>query len=178
MTSSPTSYRVLSRPENRDTVNFKEVHEIGAKVLHILNQSNIRAAIKEENQLGASSARIQEAVLADLERLGFTSEKKGLFSDYLVSGVRPDYYKPLEGGGILFEVERGKSLANNMDLLDVWKAHICKEAQHLFLMVPKIRVNGQGHEQKIFAPVVNRIESFFGPVILPIDVASVHIFGY
>jgi hypothetical protein len=30
----------------------------------------------------------------------------------------------------------GKALANNMDLLDLWKCHICREAHHLFLVVP------------------------------------------
>jgi len=65
-----------------------------------------------------------------------------------------------------------------MDLLDVWKTHICKEAQHLFLMVPKIRLNGQGQQQKVFIPVVNRLESFFAASCPPIDVTSVHIFGY
>ena len=178
MSSPTTSYRVLSRVEHRKDSNFLQVQEIGTKVLRILNQPSIQAAIKDENQLGASSARVQETILADLERLGFTSEKTGLFSEYQVSGIRPDYFKPLEGGGILFEVERGKTLANNMDLLDVWKTHICKEAQHLFLMVPKIRVNGQGQQQKVFIPVVNRLESFFEASCPPIDVTSVHIFGY
>jgi len=56
-------------------------------------------------------------VLADLERLRFTIEKKGFFSVYLVSGVRPDYFKSPEVGRILCEVYGGKSLANNMDIL-------------------------------------------------------------
>ena len=31
------------------------------------------------------------------------------------------------------EVERGKTTTNNMDLLDIYKCHICEEANHLFL---------------------------------------------
>ena len=110
--------------------------------------------------------------------LGFTSEKKLLFSEYRVGGLRPDYYKPLSKGGILFEVERGKTIANNMDLLDVWKTHICKEANHLFLLVPNIRVSKNQNEAKIFPSVKNRIETFFNENISPIDVDSVHLFGY
>ena len=92
MSNPTTSYRVLSRVEHRKESNFLQVQEIGTKVLRILNQPSIQAAIKDENQLGASSARVQEIMLADLERLGFTSEKKGLFSEYQVPGIRPDYF--------------------------------------------------------------------------------------
>jgi hypothetical protein len=113
-----------------------------------------------------------------VEPLGFVSEKKGLFAAYKVSGIRPDYFKSLAGGGILFEVERGKTIANNMDLLDVWKTHLCSEAKHLFLMVPNIRVTEKGGSQKIFNTVENRIETFFLSESTPIDVNSVHLFGY
>ena len=127
---------------------------------------------------GASSHSIQKAILAEMLELGFTSEKKLLFNEYKVGGLRPDYYKPLSKGGILFEVERGKTIANNMDLLDVWKTHICKEANHLFLLVPNIRVSKNQNEAKIFPSVKNRIETFFNENISAIDVDSVHLFGY
>jgi hypothetical protein len=117
-------------------------------------------------------------ILEEMTSLGFSSEKKGLFSHYVVSGIRPDYYKPIQGGGVLFEVERGKTIANNMDLLDVWKTHICKEANHLFLLVPKVRVQASGGKQKIFNTVANRLEAFFEPSANPIDVDSVTLFGY
>ena len=41
-----------------------------------------------------------------MNSLGFTSEKKGLFADYKVAGLRPDYFKKVGDSGILFEVER------------------------------------------------------------------------
>jgi hypothetical protein len=65
-----------------------------------------------------------------------------------------------------------------MDLLDVWKTHLCSEAKHLFLMVPNVRVTEKGTAQKIFNTVENRIETFFLTESKPIDVHSVHIFGY
>ena len=113
-----------------------------------------------------------------MEQLGFASEKKGLFANFKVSGIRPDYYKDVPGGGILFEVERGKTIANNMDLLDVWKTHICLQAKHLFLMVPNLRVTEKGKSQKIFSTVENRVETFFLNETTPIDVNTVHLFGY
>ena len=65
-----------------------------------------------------------------------------------------------------------------MDLLDVWKTHICAEAKHLFLMVPLIRVTKTGGQQKIFNTVEKRIGAFFAENVLAIDVDSVHLFGY
>ena len=60
------------------------------------------------------------------KELGFENEKKGLFKDYKVAGLRPDYFHPT--AGILLEVERGKTHMNNMDLLDMWNCHICNQA--------------------------------------------------
>jgi len=75
-------------------------------------------------------------------------------------------------------VERGKTIANNMDLLDVWKTHICRDANHLFLLVPSIRETEKGVDQKIFNTVQNRVGTFFQDGVKAIDVESVHIFGY
>ena len=155
-----------------------EASNLALSVSGILARENTKAAIKAAHHVGASSHVIQSVILKDMNDLGFTSEKKGLFADYKVTGIRPDYFKPQKDGGILFEVERGKTIANNMDLLDLWKTHICKEAQHLFLLVPLIRVTEKGSEQKIFNSVVNRVSTFFHEDLSPIDVASVHIFGY
>ncbi len=114
-----------------------------------------------------------------MESLGFVSEKKGLFEEYDVAGLRPDYYKPIGNTGILFEVERGKTNANNMDLLDVWKTHICKEAHHLFLMVPIIRQTKSNPKgTKIFMGVDKRVTSFFLDQENEVNVRSVSIFGY
>jgi hypothetical protein len=65
--------------------------------------------------------------------MGFTSEKKGLFSNVKSTGIRPDVFrKTSSDGGILMEVERGKTISNNMDLLDVWKTPLCAEAKICF----------------------------------------------
>jgi hypothetical protein len=172
------SYRVFLRPGLDESQNLRETLEVSGQVREILKNQKVRDAIAEVHKFGASSHTVQKSILAQMESLGFVSEKKGLFASYKVSGIRPDYFKSLAGGGILFEVERGKTIANNMDLLDVWKTHLCSEAKHLFLMVPNIRVTEKGGSQKIFNTVENRIETFFLNGSTPIDVNSVHIFGY
>ena len=172
------NFHVLSRVDLTSTPDFREVSKLANSVLEILNYKSVKDVIAKAHVFGASSHTIQKAILPQMLELGFTSEKKQLFSDYKVGGLRPDYYKPLATGGILFEVERGKTIANNMDLLDIWKTHICKEANHLFLLVPNIRVSKNLNEAKIFPSVKNRIETFFSENISAIDVDSVHLFGY
>ncbi len=172
------SYRVFLRPGLPDSQNLSETLIASKQVVEILKTRIVKDEIAKVHKFGASSHTVQRSILDQMESLGFVSEKKGLFASYKVAGIRPDYYKSLTGGGILFEVERGKTIANNMDLLDVWKTHLCSEAKHLFLMVPNIRVNEKGGEQKIFNTVENRIETFFLDESKPIDVHSVHIFGY
>ena len=172
------NFHVLSRVDLTSTSDFREVSKLANSVLEILNKKSVKDAISKAHVFGASSHTIQKAILPQVLELGFSSEKKQLFSEYKVGGLRPDYYKPLSKGGILFEVERGKTIANNMDLLDVWKTHICKEANHLFLLVPNIRVSKNLNEAKIFPSVKNRLETFFNENISAIDVDSVHLFGY
>ncbi len=172
------NFHLFSRVDLSSTSDLREVKKLSDSVFEILNKKSIIEAITDAHVFGASSHSIQKAILPEMLELGFTSEKKLLFSDYKVGGLRPDYYKPLSKGGILFEVERGKTIANNMDLLDVWKTHICKEANHLFLLVPNIRVSKNQNEAKIFPSVKNRIETFFNENISAIDVESVHLFGY
>jgi len=172
------NFHVLSRVDLNSTSDFREVSKLANSVFEILNKKSVKDAISKAHVFGASSHTIQKAILPQVLELGFSSEKKQLFSEYKVGGLRPDYYKPLSKGGILFEVERGKTIANNMDLLDVWKTHICKEANHLFLLVPNIRVSKNLNEAKIFPSVKNRLETFFNENISAIDVDSVHLFGY
>ena len=170
-------YREFVKP-GISQIELDEVRIVSAEVLAVFQKIEVLEGIQAVHKFGASSAKVQAVLLTHLQELGFTSERKGLFKDMNVSGIRPDYYKPLSAGGILFEVERGKTIANNMDLLDVWKTHICQEAKHLFLLVPNIRITEKKKEQKIFASVEKRIGTFFLEQIHPIDVDSVHLFGY
>jgi hypothetical protein len=160
------------------STNLEDAIELAEKVNDFLAKETVKKAISTVHLLGASSHKVQAAIIKEVEALGFQSEKKGLFANVDVSGIRPDYFKAIEGGGVLFEVERGKTLANNMDLLDVWKTHICLDAKHLFLMVPLIRVTNKGAQQKVFNTVEKRVGAFFAENVGAIDVDSVHVFGY
>jgi len=75
------------------------------------------------------------------------------------------------------EVERGKTLANNMDLLDIWKCHICREADYLFLVIPKRRPRGSGKSESVQARVVKRVATFFKEPNY-INVEGVFVFAY
>ena len=79
-------------------------------------------------------------------------------------------------GGILLEVERGKALANNMDLLDLWKCHICHEAHHLFLVVP-FQVRRSYGVERVYEPVLRRMKTFVEPSN-KVNVATISVFGY
>lgn len=167
-------YRSNSRPDSQTD----SVLELALQLKSLLEVKDLQREIEQAHIFGASSHKIQEAITPSVLTLGFSSEKKGLFADIKVPGIRPDFYKPIMGGGIILEVERGKTIANNMDLLDVWKTHICQSANHLFLLVPQIRVTQSGSKQKIYSTVVNRVGAFFAESTDPIDIDSVHIFGY
>ena len=109
------------------------------------------------------------------ELLGFSSQKTTLFTDYPVA-LRPDWYRPLGHSGIILEVERGKAVTNDMDLLDLWKCHICREAHHLFIVVPNVVQRNYGVES-VYPRVVTRLATFFAPGN-ETNVRSVAVFGY
>lgn len=138
---------------------------------------DITNKINETHKVNATSHKIQDIFIDKCIELGFSSEKKGLFSDYKTPQLRPDYYKVINNTGIIMEVERGKTIMNNMDMLDVWKCHICKEADYLLLIVPIIRQTNSGGKTKTFEPVVNRIDSFFREENF-INVKGCFIIGY
>jgi len=121
----------------------------------------IKDKINETHQVNATSHKIQDIFIHKCIELGFSSEKKGLFSNYKTPQLRPDYYKAINSTGIIMEVERGKTIMNNMDLLDVWKCHICNKADYLLLIVPIFRQTNNGKSTKTFDHVINRLDSFF-----------------
>jgi hypothetical protein len=110
--------------------------------------------------------------------LPFKAKKKGLFKTYKVTALRPDYYLHLSPGrGIILEVERGKTVENNMDILDLWKCHICEEAQYLFLIVPLLRPNEKRKPTPVFSKIAHRLEPFFREHNY-VNVYGAVVFGY
>ena len=63
-----------------------------------------------------------------------------------------------------------------MDLLDLWKCHICREASHLILVVPMV-VRRTNAVKSVYPRVVARLSTFFEPGN-ETNVSSVAILGY
>lgn len=130
---------------------------------------------------GAQSKAIQDRVGSLLEhQLQFRSEVVLTPDEGLVTQARPDFYFSLsQGRGVIAEVERGGTTANNHDLKDLWKAHVALDANHLFLVVPNELFNESGAvRERPFPKVVRRMGAFFTTERTYVDVVSVHIFGY
>ena len=160
------------------TLEYQSVFDVAESLLNHLNQPEILDKIKLVNKPGASSSLVQNTFLKQATELGFRDESKGLFAEYANKGLRPDYYMPIEGTGIILEVERGKTTINNMDFLDFWKCHICKDANYLFLMVPMTLVqNSKMKPRNEFNTVVNHLSPFFQKGNYT-NVRGLSIFGY
>lgn len=186
--STPTH---VTRPQNRavefaelkkagidETTAFRAVSAKADELRRHLEEPQIQQRIRERHVHNANSTGIQEVILEGLTRLGFQNEKTGLFSEYEVRALRPDYFCAVNNTtGILVEVERGKTLPNNMDILDLWKCHICPHANYLFLIVPKVRHKRDGQETPQFSKVLRRLAPFFEPANY-VNVDAVFLFGY
>ena len=125
--------------------------------------------------IGGTSHEVDAIVQPLAAALGFVSQRDDLFLAY-PTRLRPDWFRAVGASGILLEVERGKTVANNMDLLDLWKCHICQEARHLFLIVP-LRVQRTSGLEIVYDRVVTRLSTFFVPGN-EVNVMSVAVFGY
>ena len=156
---------------------FAEASELAARLAKRMTTDEVRSAILGVHKLGGRSQDVQEILRADLEQLGFQSEKAGLFASMGVSALRPDFYRKLGSSGIIAEVERGKTITNNMDLLDLWKCHICPSAHFLFLIVPEARRSENGTTIKAFEQAARRLATFFEPPNY-VNVEAVFLFGY
>jgi hypothetical protein len=156
------AFCILSKSNIPNPTSFAETYSVADSIVEFIAQPDVASKLSETNAIGVASQAVQDILLPHLTDFGFTSEKAGLFAVYDAKNLRPDYFRPCrDGGGILVEVERGKTLANNMDLLDLWKCHICPDANYLIIIVPKIRKSENGNRQRVFDRVVNRLTAFF-----------------
>ena len=141
---------------------WAEVKEMASALVEHMNKPDISAQLHEANMPGSASQKIQDIISGKATELGFRDESKGLFSSYRTRGLRPDYYREVGCTGAILEVERGKTINNNMDFLDFWKCHICRVASFLILLVPvELRHNDKDHPTQAFHVASNRLESFF-----------------
>jgi len=170
-------FTILKKSELRAPATFAEVEHLADCFLEFLRRPETMQKIKEVHKFGASSSEIQALVFPGAEALGFSHEKKGLFNNYAVAGLRPDYFMKVRNSGVLLEVERGKTTTNNMDLLDLWKCHICEQADYLFLLVPQQRPSKNGKVMHHFKQVKKRLSTFFISRN-HVNVEGVFLFGY
>ena len=160
-----------------NSAEWTQVAAVADQLHQHLNTEAALARIGEVNQPGQSSAAVQDTFLEFARRLGFESEKKGLFAASDL-GLRPDYFLKLDRTGVILEVERGKTTINNMDLLDFWKCHLCPHADYLFLLVPQaLRQNETMSPRNEFATVDRRLSEFFRPQNYT-NVRALCLFGY
>jgi hypothetical protein len=168
----------IFRQDGLDEEVYSEVEKTGNSLFEFCSAPTTRALFNQENTPGTSSARIQEVFLTKALELGFQSEKKNLFQTIPTCNLRPDYFKSIKMSGIIIEVERGKTIMNNMDTLDMWKCHLCKNANHLFLFVPNaLKHNSSSNAYDCFRIVQNRMAPFFEKENYT-NVHSLWVFGY
>lgn len=165
--------------EPSEAEELERVAELARQLkIHLEGDADAIALLHLHN---AQSKAIQNRVGSLLERqLGFVSETVLTADEGLVTRARPDFFLPLSAGtGVIAEVERGGTTANNHDLKDLWKTHVAVNANHLFLIVPNELFNEAGAvREKPFPKVVRRMGAFFQTPRSYVDVLSVHIFGY
>ena len=156
-----------------DSAEATVVADAARSLASYVRLPDIQRRIETANQRNKPSSEIQAIILDHARGLGFISEKQGLFSR---SALRPDYFLDLgRNRGAILEVEKGKTLTNNMDILDLWKCHICPYAQYLVLMVPNIAANSG--PRNVFESVVRRMQPFFADGNY-INVYGLFILGY
>lgn len=170
-----TRYHEFSQ-ENQET-EFFMAQTIAKEIYGYMCSPDIAEKLSKTHQVNAKSHQIQEIILPKCLALGMSSEKKGLFSSYDTAQLRPDYYIALNNTGLIMEVERGKTTNNNMDLLDIWKCHICEQAEYLLLVVPIIRQTNNGGKTKIYEHVIKRISALF-KIQNYVNVKGCFIIGY
>lgn len=159
------------------TDEFREVTRIAEALKDHLNTEALQVAITQAHGPRAPSSLVQATFQPFATQLGFRNEAAGLFRDY-DSRLRPDYYRPVGETGILLEVERGKTLQNNMDMLDFWKCHLCASAHYLFLLVPQDLQHGEvGSKSRPYNVVTRRLARFFEPRNYT-NVRGLFVFGY
>jgi hypothetical protein len=158
------------RDDPRHAADLVRVRHVASRLRAYLETPELAACLGSKI---TKSQDVQSALLPCAKELGFKDEHKGLFGDCTTPGLRPDYYLPVNDTGILLEVEWGKTVKNNMDLLDFWKCHLCEKAHYLFLCVPK----DHAHTPKAYEYVRKRLSEFFKPGKTT-NVRGLFLFGY
>ena len=171
------AYKEFSKIPGNFPDERHEVSEIAKQLADYLVEKEVCSDIGQVHKVNGNSQQIQIVLDKKLRKLGFAVEKRGLFKDTVVPSLRPDFYMKVGNTGILVEIERGQTIANNMDLLDLWKCHLCAEADFLFLVVPCERKSNKNQITRPFERASKRLATFFQEGNY-INVEAVYLFGY
>jgi hypothetical protein len=175
---SDVKYNKFAKKRGNFPNELEQVSSIAEQLRGYMATELVCSRIRDVHKLNGSSQQIQGLLEMKLSELDFKSEKKELFTGCKVPSLRPDFYRKVGKSGILVEIERGKTIANNMDLLDIWKCHLCAEADFLFLIVPCERRNHKGQVTRAFDRASKRMATFFEPTKNYVNVEAVYLFGY
>jgi predicted XRE-type DNA-binding protein len=157
-----TYFKEFLQEEIENTEVLEIARDISKQIYEFISSKEIKDKIAKVHMVGAKSSQVQDIISSKCKEIGFSSEKKGLFSQLDIPiQLRPDFYIKIKGAGLIIEVERGKTIDNNMDLLDLWKCHICEQSDYLLLIVPIIKQTKKGTSNNIYKSVIKRVASFF-----------------
>ena len=171
-------YKIFNQEPSLNLTDYQAVLQKANSLYEKLSKPGVQRKIREANIPKASSQNIQDVIAPHATDLGFQSEKKGLFADHPTSLTRPDFFLEVGYSGILIEVERGRTIMNNMDYIDFWKCHICSDASYLFLFVPsRLQQNKTRPPTNTFHKVCNRMQPFFEPEHYT-NVLALFLYGY
>jgi hypothetical protein len=109
-------YKEFSKNPGNLSGESKRVSSIAKQLKEYMGTDSFRSQIEKVHKLNGNSQEIQKLLEKKLVSLRFASEKKGLFIKCAVPSLRPDFYKKVGKSGILVEIERGKTIANNMEM--------------------------------------------------------------
>lgn len=146
----------FGKPTEQTLPSFQLARDSIAETLHRIwgSEDYVRAT-----EHGVSSSSMQALVQESIASLGFATEQHNRVG---LAGFKPDFIDT--ESRVIIEVERGKTIDNNMDMLDMWKCHVHPTATHLILVVPvwyQTGVDVVTVKAATFARVCGRIGLFF-----------------
>jgi hypothetical protein len=140
------------------------------RICKILTKPEVSGALSNKNIKGTKNKEIQDLIFEKccMENNGWETEEENLLVN---SNIRVDFFHRQKK--ILGEVERGRTITNNMDILNLHRCHLIDSVDHLFLFI----LISVSHTRNIFNTVCKRIEPYFESGN-HINVESTFIFGY
>lgn len=164
---------MLSGKEIQQLPAAKDAFRCAEDLVSILQKMQGTEEYKLVTALGASSCKIQSLIGESLKNRGYSPEVRSTFG---LAGFRPDFIKEMDDDGVMVEVERGKTIDNNMDMLDFWKCHIHPGIHHLILVVP-VWYSTQRSVKANFSSVCRRMAPMFEAANLT-NVWTLNVVGY